>query len=543
MNRANRHARAQGFTLIELLVAIAILALVAVLSWRGLDQILRARETVAAAMEKERALVQFFDQFGLDARAAAADDVIGAPAVRVHQNQSQIARHFDVSGQAPRVQLVRYYRQGQRMIRAASPLLESRAALHSALAEPVSVEAGWSAVTLMRDTLAFNVRIWMPKLGWGDQMSATQRPASPTKDSAAGNSIHPRSVTGIEIQARCAGMRRALTRIALVGEWQPIDEMTSKKRARGAALMTALFVVALAALLVSGLLWRQHVQIRRLENERLMMRALGAAASVDYLGGVWAVPLAPTHLSDVLGRAGDAVRAQAGEDTELSGWVEDAQAKFNLRNLVGASASGQWQPDIVQIKNFQRLLSILKLEPELANAAAAHLRAALAGLHPPEAQTEPNDEAEDANPSTQPLFLDDLAMLLDVPGFSREVIARLAPFVTVLPQRSAVNVNTARAEVIAALFEGLGLANAQTLAEQREQIFFVHTADFVNRARAISGAPLPLNANAQQFDVKTRFLIIHGRIRHGRVQLARDAWVYRDRAARKARIVRVRDAE
>src|SRR5260364_251272 len=43
MNRANRHARAQGFTLIELLVAIAILALVAVLSWRGLDQILRAR--------------------------------------------------------------------------------------------------------------------------------------------------------------------------------------------------------------------------------------------------------------------------------------------------------------------------------------------------------------------------------------------------------------------------------------------------------------------------------------------------------------------
>lgn len=336
--------------------------------------------------------------------------------------------------------------------------------------------------------------------------------------------------------------------------------MTSKKRARGAALMTALFVVALAALLVSGLLWRQHVQIRRLENQRLMMqarwversaldwirltlRALGAAASVDYLGGVWAVPLAPTHLSDVLGRAGDAVRAQAGEDTELSGWVEDAQAKFNLRNLVGASASGQWQPDIVQIKNFQRLLSILKLEPELANAAAAHLRAALAGLHPPEAQTEPNDEAEDANPSTQPLFLDDLAMLLDVPGFSREVIARLAPFVTVLPQRSAVNVNTARAEVIAALFEGLGLANAQTLAEQREQIFFVHTADFVNRARAISGAPLPLNANAQQFDVKTRFLIIHGRIRHGRVQLARDAWVYRDRAARKARIVRVRDAE
>src|SRR5260363_363034 len=112
--------------------------------------------------------------------------------------------------------------------------------------------------------------------------------------------------------------------------------MTSKKRARGAALMTALFVVALAALLVSGLLWRQHVQIRRLENQRLMMQArwversalewilltlwaLGAAVLLEYIGFVWAVLIGPTQLSVVLVRAGDAVRAQAGEDTEISG--------------------------------------------------------------------------------------------------------------------------------------------------------------------------------------------------------------------------------
>ncbi len=334
----------------------------------------------------------------------------------------------------------------------------------------------------------------------------------------------------------------------------------SPQRARGAALITALFVVALAALLVSGLLWRQHVQIRRLENQRLAMqarwvergaldwirftlRALGAATPVDYLGGVWAVPLAPVRLSDVLGRTGDAVRAEVGEDTELFGWVEDAQAKFNLRNLVGASASGQWQPDLAQIQNFQRLLSILKLEPELANAAAAHLRAALAGPDAPNAHTAQDRGADDLDAATQPLFLDDLAMLLDAPGFSREIIARLAPFLTVLPQRSAVNVNTARAEVMAAIFEGLGLANAQSLAAQREQIFFVNPADFINRARAVAGAPLQFDANAQQFDVKTDFLIIHGRIRHGRVRLARDALVYRNRITQKTRIVRVRDAE
>ena len=41
--RTNRNNEA-GFTLVELVIAIAILALVAVLGWRGLDGIVRARE-------------------------------------------------------------------------------------------------------------------------------------------------------------------------------------------------------------------------------------------------------------------------------------------------------------------------------------------------------------------------------------------------------------------------------------------------------------------------------------------------------------------
>ncbi len=37
------HKRRHGFTLVELLVAISILAILAVLGWRGLDSIVRAR--------------------------------------------------------------------------------------------------------------------------------------------------------------------------------------------------------------------------------------------------------------------------------------------------------------------------------------------------------------------------------------------------------------------------------------------------------------------------------------------------------------------
>ncbi|NVH78510.1 general secretion pathway protein GspK, partial [Paraburkholderia sp. JPY432] len=44
-------------------------------------------------------------------------------------------------------------------------------------------------------------------------------------------------------------------------------------RQRGAAIISALLVVALAAILVSGMLWRQQVQIRRIENQRLLSQA------------------------------------------------------------------------------------------------------------------------------------------------------------------------------------------------------------------------------------------------------------------------------
>jgi general secretion pathway protein J len=39
--------RARGFTLIEMLVALAVMALLAVMSWRGLDAMLRTREVTA----------------------------------------------------------------------------------------------------------------------------------------------------------------------------------------------------------------------------------------------------------------------------------------------------------------------------------------------------------------------------------------------------------------------------------------------------------------------------------------------------------------
>ena len=166
----------------------------------------------------------------------------------------------------------------------------------------------------------------------------------------------------------------------------------AQQRQRGVAIISALLVVALSAIIVSGLLWRQQVQVRRIENQRLLAQAqwisrsaldwtrlilrseADSSPTVTYLGGVWGVPIAKTRLSDFLGQIGD-VRAQQGASTYLSGSIEDAQAKFNLRNLVSTPTPGLLVINVQEIASFQRLLTLLGLDASLAkNVAAADSR-------------------------------------------------------------------------------------------------------------------------------------------------------------------------
>ena len=61
-----RRSTAAGFTLIELLVAIGILAMVAVLGWRGLDSIVRSREVLNAQLDQSRGMQLTFAQMQSD---------------------------------------------------------------------------------------------------------------------------------------------------------------------------------------------------------------------------------------------------------------------------------------------------------------------------------------------------------------------------------------------------------------------------------------------------------------------------------------------
>lgn len=71
-NALRRRARARGFTLIELLVAIAILAVLAVVSWRGLDAMARAQAQLRDRADAVLVLRSSLAQWNSDLDATAS---------------------------------------------------------------------------------------------------------------------------------------------------------------------------------------------------------------------------------------------------------------------------------------------------------------------------------------------------------------------------------------------------------------------------------------------------------------------------------------
>ncbi len=258
------------------------------------------------------------------------------------------------------------------------------------------------------------------------------------------------------------------------------------RRQRGAALLMAIFVVSLATVIVSGLFWRQFVQLRTIENQQvacqgrqLLLGALSWARAIlrqqphpsyDALSDPWAQPMAATRL-DELGET-SALAAQA----TLSGHIEDAQARFNLANLVAADGT----INAGQLAVLARLAGLEGLPDQTAAAVADYL------LHS-RAPAGTGSSGGTAAPRPLPLaFSEDL---LNVPGIDPLAARALAPFVIVLDQSGTlINFNTAPAELMAAAVPGLSLADARSLAQERDQAYFKDVADLLNRLHGRGGA-------------------------------------------------------
>jgi general secretion pathway protein K len=222
-----------------------------------------------------------------------------------------------------------------------------------------------------------------------------------------------------------------------------------------------------------------------LDWARLILREDSRNAGVDHLGEPWAVPLAEARLSTFLAADRDN-NVDTGPEAFLSGQITDAQARYNLRNLVDQED----KVDAKQLAVLRRLCDGAGLPSNVADRLAEGLLSAWTSEQP---------EAPLA-----PRRLADLRWI----GIDAGTLARLAPWVVLLPVPTPVNLNTASREVLAAVIEGLDSASAERLVQERQRQPFRS----IEQAKAlVGGAESP--AKFDGTSVSTNFFEVQGRIR------------------------------
>jgi general secretion pathway protein K len=310
------------------------------------------------------------------------------------------------------------------------------------------------------------------------------------------------------------------------------DHSAFRAQQRGAAVLMALFVATLATLIVTGLFWSQFVLLRTIENQqlvsqsRLLLRgALDWARAIlredalrsnfDALTEPWAQPLAETRL-DQLGET-SALAAQA----TMAGGIEDAQSRFNLRNLVLADGKVS-QRDLLALRRLAQLLSVPE---QTADLIALRMQTAIAPLPTTDGRSAPVLGTDPGAPPIALLLPQDLG---GIAGIDAAAAKKLEPYVVILDERTPLNVNTAAAETIAARIPGFSLSDARALVADRERVgYFRDFGDLMNRLNRFGRGNATDGVTTADINTLSRYFIVRGQVKLDRANTRMEALVKR----------------
>ena len=304
---------------------------------------------------------------------------------------------------------------------------------------------------------------------------------------------------------------------------------------RGAALLSAMLTVTLVATLASAALWQQFRSLEvetaergRLQSAliltgaldwaRLILREDGRTGGADHLAEPWAVPLEESRLSSFL--AVDGQTSDLDRDAFLSGTITDLQGRLNVANLVDGSVNSE-----VGQASFQRLFELLDLPPQaLAVLTENYLAAAKRSYQPPRSAASAASAPAASGTASSSEFLlpqrtDQLAWL----GLEADTLLILEPYISVLPARTPVNLNTASAVVIAASTPGLDIAGAEKLIAARARKHFTTLAE---ANQSLGSAAVSFTEG--QHSVATRFFEVRGQLRLDTLTVFERSLVQRD---------------
>ncbi|MEO8342270.1 MAG: prepilin-type N-terminal cleavage/methylation domain-containing protein [Gallionella sp.] len=209
----NRH---NGLTLVELLVAISVLAFIAVLGWRGLDSIVRARIALTRDLEQTRGMQLAFAQLQSDcAHLVNPSALPNRVSFAIGQGRLALVRTVLTDNQPSRLQVISYRMQDGMLARRESAATRDLRQLDSLWLSAENDTSMNQAVVLQSGLTALTMRVWEGS-GW----RAADIDASPVTAPASAPAAplaNPAAPTGLEVTMQLRGSNTGMLKIFLLG--------------------------------------------------------------------------------------------------------------------------------------------------------------------------------------------------------------------------------------------------------------------------------------------------------------------------------------
>ena len=197
--------RRRGFTLVELLVAISILAMVAVLGWRGLDGIVRARVALTEQMDTTRGMQLAFAQMQSDCEHMADFAVLRQRAFLLTEtDRLTLVRHVYAENEPSRLQVVAYRIRDGVLIRRESAATRDLSQIDLLWKAAISDIDTTPAVPLQTGVAGMQIQIW-ENAGWR---------LSPSVPGQVALVLPP---TGLQVALLVQGQQAAISKSFLLG--------------------------------------------------------------------------------------------------------------------------------------------------------------------------------------------------------------------------------------------------------------------------------------------------------------------------------------
>jgi general secretion pathway protein J len=211
--RERRNKTQSGLTLIELLVAISVLGFVAVLGWRGLDSIVRARIALTGDLEQTRGMQLTFAQLQNDCAHLASEAVLpNRIPLTLGQGQLTMVRTVFADNQPSRLQVISYRVNDGLLTRRESPATRDLRQLDFYWQNTVNDTQTSPPVMLQSGVAGMTMRLWING-AWRTKTDAAITIGSPN---AAPNTAQS-TATGLEVTLQLRGRDGSMQKIFLLG--------------------------------------------------------------------------------------------------------------------------------------------------------------------------------------------------------------------------------------------------------------------------------------------------------------------------------------